>query len=443
MMSKKKLSDWSTKELFAELLTRQLSSSDFETSNDFDSFEEGLESLGEEVKQEVVESWFEGQSSSPESTSAPCPRCNKDTKIKAKGRKRTLHALHGSFSYTRNYHYCNSCSLGFYPKDESLGLPSDGEATKALSRRLLDFGLNAPYSEAAERFELHYGRTVSTHFLRCVVDRMPLPDFSRLEIPQQEERLTVQIDGSHVPMRSGWQEAKLGVVFSDNHHSPPSDTRRGMISEANYVATMGAASEFGTHLKQIIPERATRKERLNPEKAALLREVVWIADGAPWIWNLQKQLCPQAIGILDIAHALQHAMTCGKELLEEEPGLFILWKKRVDYLIRRGLVEALIEELEDIREYVDTLPQRKTLNALIRYYDNHKHRMDYPEHQRAGRMIGSGVVESAHKHVLQTRMKKAGCHWSVQGAEKMARLRAVYRSVGPKAFYDEVYKMAA
>jgi hypothetical protein len=440
-MSDKKLSDVSTKELLTELLSRKSSSIGLLDSVDFDSFEEGLESLGEELKHEVVESWFEEQSRSPTSPLSPCPRCGKDSKLRAKGRKRTLHALHGTFSYSRNYHYCDSCSFGFYPKDQDLGLPNDGESTKALSRRILDFALNAPYSEASERFELHYGRPVSTHFMQCVVGRMPLPDFSELKTPKGENRVTVQIDGSHVPMRSGWKEAKVGVVFSDDHHSPKDGSTRGVISEANYVATMGAVDDFAAHLKQIIPKRTTRKERLHG-KQTMAKEVVWVADGAPWIWNLQKKLNPQAIGILDIAHALEHAMSCGKELLEEDLGLFVLWKRRVDYLIRRGLVEALIEELKDIRVLVDTLPKRKTINALIRYYENHKHRMDYPTHQRAGRMIGSGVVESAHKHVLQTRMKKAGCHWSVKGAEKMARLRAVYRSVGPKTFFDKVHKMA-
>ncbi len=65
--------------------------------------------------------------------------------------------------------------------------------------------------------------------------------------------------------------------------------------------------------------------------------------------------------------------------------------------------------------------------------------MDYPTHRAAGRVIGSGIVESSHRHVLQTRMKKAGQHWSLDGAEKMARLRAVYRTVGPKRFYHRLY----
>ena len=177
-----------------------------------------------------------------------------------------------------------------------------------------------------------HGRSVSTNFLRCLVERLALPDYERSASLEQAQRVTVQVDGSMVPMQVGWKEAKLGVVFSEQHHSRGDDTHRGAISEATYVATMGAVNTFASHLSKTLPEKTSRRERFR----AQLREpdadepsdaeLVWVADGAAWIWKLQQRVCPQAIGILDFAHALEHGATCGKELLDEEPATCALWK---------------------------------------------------------------------------------------------------------------------
>lgn len=38
--------------------------------------------------------------------------------------------------------------------------------------------------------------------------------------------------------------------------------------------------------------------------------------------------------------------------------------------------------------------------------------------------IGSGLIESGHKHVLQARMKLPGAAWKIDNAEHMVRARA-------------------
>lgn len=52
--------------------------------------------------------------------------------------------------------------------------------------------------------------------------------------------------------------------------------------------------------------------------------------------------------------------------------------------------------------------------------------------------IGSGAVESAHRHVLQTRMKRAGQHWAMRNARRMARPRAAYRTAGTLRFHSAI-----
>ena len=86
--------------------------------------------------------------------------------------------------------------------------------------------------------------------------------------------------------------------------------------------------------------------------------------------------------------------------------------------------------------------KRDSLLRLISYYENNRIRMKYKKHRDAGRKIGSGMIESVHKHVIQARMKRAGQHWSEKDVEKMSRLRTRYKTLGPSRFAEELYKRA-
>ena len=69
--------------------------------------------------------------------------------------------------------------------------------------------------------------------------------------------------------------------------------------------------------------------------------------------------------------------------------------------------------------------------------------MNYPEARRLGAPMGSGAVESAHRHGVQTRLKLAGQRWSLPKAQGLVRLRAAYRTLGPAAFFDRVAALPA
>jgi hypothetical protein len=85
--------------------------------------------------------------------------------------------------------------------------------------------------------------------------------------------------------------------------------------------------------------------------------------------------------------------------------------------------------------------QRELLDAvenLVRCYRTNANRMKYRLFREDRLPIGSGAVESAHRHVLQTRMKRAGQRWVLRNARRMARLRAAYRTAGALAFYGAI-----
>ncbi len=58
----------------------------------------------------------------------------------------------------------------------------------------------------------------------------------------------------------------------------------------------------------------------------------------------------------------------------------------------------------------------ETAHQLISYYTHNKNRMNYQDYVKIGcGIIGSGAIESAHRTVVQKRMKQSGQRWSCIG----------------------------
>jgi hypothetical protein len=219
---------------------------------------------------------------------------------------------------------------------------------------------------------------------------------------------------------------KLGVVVRTENHVSGTDSQRGLISEARYVGALGPKKEFAESLDRV----------LQVEQAKKTKQIVWVGDGAAWIWALAEELCPQAVQILDWYHAMEHALECGQALLGGS-SLLDDWERTCRYLLAHGRVEDLIGQLVECVEFVAG-EETKALNDLVRYYRNNAKRMKYNEYRAEGYPIGSGIVESAHGHVIQQRMKRTGQRWSLPRARTMVRLRTAYRTGGCRRFHRSI-----
>ena len=65
----------------------------------------------------------------------PCPKCGRKVRVRNHGVSRTVESLSGPHTINRNYHYCDKCSLGFYPRDAELGLPPPRRCGHARTRK--------------------------------------------------------------------------------------------------------------------------------------------------------------------------------------------------------------------------------------------------------------------------------------------------------------------
>ncbi len=97
-------------------------------------------------------------------------------------------------------------------------------------------------------------------------------------------------------------------------------------------------------------------------------------------------------------------------------------KRQKELLLENGVLEVIA----NIKELAG---DNKEAQNLIAYYEGNKERMDYKNYQQMGcGIIGSGAIESAHRTVVQKRMKQSGQRWTVQGAQNMLNLRVTRKN---------------
>lgn len=434
-MAKKKpdLSDIPIEDLEAEVARRIAQTIPDDAT--MDDIEDAVEAQKDRHGQPVIAAML-ARLKPEKPTAKRCPWCGRRVPVKALKRPRTVQSLAGPVTFERNYHYCQHCRRGFYPLDIDLGLPREGELTSRLEKCVLDFAINDSYEHGAQRWSEHYRFSISANLLRRVADRVgrrldscdeaALAHELKDPAPDRPELVIVQNDGGMVPMRGKepWREVKLGVICRGDHYLSHQRGRRGMISQARYVGVLGPQEEF----------RKSLDTALRMERALKAETVVWVGDGAKGNWRLASDLVPKCIQVLDWYHAVENGMDCGRKLLGDQSSWLQLWQERIEILLAAGDVSAMLKELEACL-FVVPRNRRKALRELCRYYENNQGRMDYPRYIALGLPIGSGIVESAHRHVIQKRMKNAGQHWSEARGRRMVRMRAAYQTAGLSRFH--------
>src|SRR5436309_1387798 len=152
------------------------------------------------------------------------------------------------------------------------------------------------------------------------------------------------------------------------------------------------------------------------ERAAEALRQVALGDGATWIWNTATELFPQATQILDRFHAKEHLGEVGKVIYGDRPEGQAWIDARCEEL-DKGHLKSLVHAL---RSHIG---QHKEARECIQYIWRNRRRMRYPQFEKQGFCTSTGVVESGCKIVVGTRLKRAGMHWTVKGANAIIALR--------------------
>lgn len=158
--------------------------------------------------------------------------------------------------------------------------------------------------------------------------------------------------------------------------------------------------------------------------AQLARELIFLGDGARWIWDLVDFYFPSAVQIVDWFHACEYLAPVAHAAFttKDERHNWIQYMKTA---LGQGQLDRVIAACQkDIDSNREDDPAHKT----VTYYSNNRHRMDYPTYSANGYQIGSGTVESAVKQIAQQRMKVPGARWNLESARMVSKARAAYLS---------------
>ncbi len=209
----------------------------------------------------------------------------------------------------------------------------------------------------------------------------------------QPEQMVMCTDGAMVQLTSGeWREVKT-VTFGE--FRPYWDAKeRKVVTKTEQISYFSRAETADVFSRSALVEW----HRRGGENA---HTVVAVQDGALWIQSFIDYHCPQAVRVIDFAHAQEYVATVGRAIHGAETDAFRQWYARMSKQLGRRPPQRTINELRLLQRQHPDHPEREMIETAIRYLEKRLPMIDYPHFRRQQIPIGSGNVESGHKVVMQ------------------------------------------
>ena len=156
--------------------------------------------------------------------------------------------------------------------------------------------------------------------------------------------------------------------------------------------------------------------------------VAWLSDGGRGFWRLYQECFSQTcIGILDFYHAAQNLWKAAAAALDGRTTKARQWFKGIRHQLRHGESEQVIAQLANAIEFRQfPVSVVKTLTNVHDYLERHRNHINYKRFKELGLPLGSGIVESACKWLIQQRFKGVGMRWSEDGFNHLLHLRLAW-----------------
>jgi len=155
-------------------------------------------------------------------------------------------------------------------------------------------------------------------------------------------------------------------------------------------------------------------------------EVLVVADGAVWIWNLADDRFAGARQRLDFYHVSQHLWAVAHTLHPDDAVAARAWVEPMLAKLKADASCEVITELEQLRQRVEGAAREKVERERA-YLETHRDRLDYGTAKQRGEPLGSGAMESTCRQ-YQVRFKRTGQFWSQTGAEALLSLETFRRN---------------
>lgn len=302
-----------------------------------------------------------------------------------------------------------------------------GAYTPQVQEAIARLGSRLPFDEAREELALLWSVKISRGGVRHITlrhgqiaDELIEQEVARLEQEAppptaKPKQLVMSADGAMVQLTSGeWREVKT-AAFGEFESKWDGKNKQVVTTTKNisYFSRVATAEAFTT-------SALYEWQRRGGENA---ERVVAVNDGALWIQTFIDYHAPQAIRVIDFAHAQAYLAIIGKAIYGAETEQFKQWYARLSRQLGKKPPQHTLSELRLLQGQHQTHPEAETIEQAIRYLERRETQIDYPHFRKLQVPIGSGMVESGHKVVMQRRMKQAGMRWAEANLNPMLALR--------------------
>lgn len=308
--------------------------------------------------------------------------------------------------------------------------------SRPLEKVIVDFGADVPFHKIPLKLKEHHGMTAPVSTARKITLKHgeQIGDYQlairKSEIPDTPGVPAVidEADGTMVPIVETaqasesdkkvdrrktrvlkWQEARLSMAH-----------QAGSL-EVVYAATMKDVEETG----QQMADCAIRAG------AGCQTQIHCVGDGAPWIFNqVEDKFGTQGRYLIDFYHLCEYLGAAAKGI----PGETTLWLATQKQRMKDSQVRQVLNSLELLMEDTEVPDDQAPVRACHRYISNRPGQFDYKQAIDEKLPIGSGEIESGHRHVIQDRLKLSGAWWTQDNAQRMLNLRTL-RANGDWGYY--------
>ena len=316
--------------------------------------------------------------------------------------------------------WCTSTRSYLRPLPARLGVRSRGRSRR-LERVLTDFGCEHSFVRAAQSVREHYGFEIGAAAVRLTTLEHARRARARLQQEYAEpfralpalgaEHIIAEADGTMICTvapgpRKGkrprdWKEMRLVAAQAKD------------CTTTVYAATFGSVEEAGQSWGHCVRHAGW----------GLNSRIHTVGDGAEWIRRQSQEVFQkQGTFLCDFYHVSAYLGAAAPTCRATQPDA---WRRTQQRRLRRGAVQKVIRALEPHLEPDHTAEEDAPVRGSHRYLTNRLQCLDYPRALKLGLPIGSGMIESGHRHVLHARLKKAGTAWLPDHADQIAHLRVL------------------
>ena len=291
-----------------------------------------------------------------------------------------------------------------------------------LQRVVVDFGADVSFAQVMDKLVEHYGILVAASTIRRVTELHARNIYKTNPIDEAWpdaagcETVVVEMDGGMVPTveadaeqkdrrrgkRLQWKEAKLCLAHvAGSKTLAYGGTLQGDVAEAG-KQLFGCARSVGFGKQS---------------------HVHALGDGADWIaLQVEEKFGKQGSYLVDFYHVCDY-LTAAAGAIHADAAESRAWFTQQKERLKAGQSTEVITALKPHLETDDVADGEAAVRSCHRYLNRRRDQLDYPAALDNNLPIGSGEIESAHRYIVQKRLKLPGSWWCAANAEHMLALR--------------------